>query len=57
MNSLPWVGKITGCLGADAFIERLGYKKTMYAVSIIQITGVISEYMPAGSLKMLCSDR
>ena len=56
MNSLPWIGKITGCLGADAFIERLGYKKTMYAVSIIQITGVISTYIPAGLLKAFCSD-
>lgn len=43
MNSLPWIGKLLGCLGADAFIERLGFKKSMYAVAIIQSIGVISK--------------
>jgi SP family sugar:H+ symporter-like MFS transporter len=43
MNSLPWIGKLTGCLGSDAFIERVGYKKTMYAAAIIQIVALISK--------------
>jgi MFS transporter, SP family, sugar:H+ symporter len=40
MNSLPWIGKILGCLGADAVIERMGYKKTIYIVCAIQFVGV-----------------
>lgn len=43
MNSLPWIGKITGCLGAELFIEQTGYKNTMYAVGVIQIIGVVSK--------------
>ena len=43
MNSLPWIGKFIGCLGSETFIERTGYKKTMYAAAVIQITAVISE--------------
>jgi len=42
MNSLPWIGKLSGCLGSDAFIERVGYKKTMYAAAIVQIVALIS---------------
>jgi hypothetical protein len=43
MNSLPWIGKLIGCLGAEAFIERTGYKKTMYAAGVIQIIAIIGE--------------
>ncbi|KAL1866974.1 hypothetical protein VTK73DRAFT_4443 [Phialemonium thermophilum] len=43
MNSLPWIGKIFGCGSADDFIDRLGYKKTMYAVAAIQIVALIIE--------------
>jgi fucose permease len=44
MNSLPWIGKIMGCFGSETFIERTGYKKTMYAAACIQIVALISEY-------------
>ncbi|OAA63769.1 General substrate transporter [Niveomyces insectorum RCEF 264] len=43
LNSLPWIGKIAGCMWSEPFIERAGYKKTMYAVSAIQIIGLIVE--------------
>ncbi|KAH8881843.1 general substrate transporter [Thozetella sp. PMI_491] len=43
MNSLPWIGKISGCLGSEPVIDRLGYKKTMYIASAVQIVGVIIE--------------
>lgn len=43
MNSLPWIGKISGCLGADAVIERLGYKKAMYLVAAIQCVAIIGK--------------
>ncbi|RSL85125.1 hypothetical protein CEP51_003514 [Fusarium floridanum] len=43
MNSLPWLGKILGCLGSEAVIERTGYKKTMYLAGIVQIIAVIIE--------------
>lgn len=43
MNSLPWLGKILGCLGSEVVIERTGYKKTMYLAGIVQIIAVISK--------------
>ncbi|CAK7224870.1 hypothetical protein SBRCBS47491_005701 [Sporothrix bragantina] len=43
LNSLPWIGKIAGCLAAEPFIERAGYKKTMYVVAVIQCIGLIIE--------------
>lgn len=43
MNSLPWIGKISGCFAAEPTIERIGYKKTMYLVSIVQIIAVVSK--------------
>ncbi|RMJ11839.1 hypothetical protein CDV36_008500 [Fusarium kuroshium] len=43
MNSLPWLGKILGCLGSEVVIERTGYKKTMYLAGIVQIIAVIIE--------------
>jgi len=43
MNSLPWIGKLTGCLGSDALIERAGYKKTMYIAGIVQLVALIIE--------------
>lgn len=42
MNSLPWIGKILGCLGAERFIEILGYKKTMLAAAVVQVIAIIS---------------
>ena len=45
MNSLPWIGKILGCLGAERAIEGLGYKKTMYLAASVQIIAVISKSM------------
>lgn len=43
MNSLPWIGKILGCFGSEAFIDRSGYKRTMYAAAGIQIVALISK--------------
>lgn len=43
MNSLPWIGKITGCFTSEIFIEKTGYKVTMYILAIIQIVAVVSE--------------
>lgn len=43
MNSLPWIGKIFGCMGSDGLIDGIGYKKTMYAAAGIQIVALISE--------------
>lgn len=43
MNSLPWIGKILGCFFSDLFIDRAGYKNTMYAAAAIQIVGVTRE--------------
>lgn len=43
MNSLPWIGKIIGCLGGEGVIERLGFKRSMYLVSVIQVVGVTSK--------------
>ena len=55
MNSLPWIGKIIGCFLSDVFIDRGGYKKTMYAAAGIQIVGVICEYYLAfASCKSVC---
>ena len=45
MNSLPWIGKILGCLGAEPVIERFGYKKAMYVVAIVQIIAIISKFL------------
>lgn len=42
MNSLPWIGKLLGCFGSENFIERSGYKKTMYMAAGIQIVALIS---------------
>lgn len=41
LNSLPWLGKIAGCLSAGDVIERIGYKKTMYIAASIQFVGLI----------------
>ena len=43
MNSLPWIGKITGCFTSEVFIEKTGYKATMYILAIIQIVAVVSK--------------
>ncbi|CAL5865892.1 uncharacterized protein PFLUO_LOCUS98 [Penicillium psychrofluorescens] len=43
MNSLPWIGKLTGCFGSELFIENAGYKRTMYAAASIQIVALIIE--------------
>lgn len=43
MNSLPWIGKILGCFASDWFIDRTGYKNTMFAAAAIQTVGVIRE--------------
>lgn len=47
MNSLPWIGKLTGCLSAEPVIERLGYKKAMYISAAIQLIAVTSKRMSA----------
>jgi SP family sugar:H+ symporter-like MFS transporter len=46
MNSLPWIGKIIGCFGAEVVIEKVGFKKSMYIAAIVQIIAVISEFNP-----------
>ncbi|KIW33511.1 hypothetical protein, variant [Cladophialophora immunda] len=43
MNSLPWIGKIVGCFIVERLIELAGYKKSMYAVGLVQIVGIIVE--------------
>lgn len=43
MNSLPWIGKIIGCFGAEHIIQKLGYRKTMYIAAAIQIVAIISK--------------
>lgn len=43
MNSLPWIGKLSGCLSSDAFIERVGYKKTMFAAGLVQIVALVGK--------------
>lgn len=42
MNSLPWIGKISGCLGAEPLIEYAGYKRAMYVAALVQIVAIIS---------------
>lgn len=49
MNSLPWIGKIAGCFLSDLFIDKGGYKNTMYAAAGIQIVGVIRKLDPLTS--------
>jgi hypothetical protein len=43
LNSLPWLGKIIGCFGAEVIIGHFGFKKTMYLTALIQIVAVVSE--------------
>ena len=43
MNSVPWIGKIAGTIVVEPGIERLGYKKMMYIVAVIQLASLISE--------------
>ncbi|ORX38012.1 general substrate transporter [Kockovaella imperatae] len=43
MNSLPWIGKISGCFLSEPIIERLGFKRTMYTVATIQCVALIIE--------------
>ena len=39
-NTVPWIGKITGCFTSEYIVEKLGYKKTAFMANTIQIVGV-----------------
>lgn len=41
MNSVVWPGKIFGTFMFAPLAERLGYKKTMYIVAVVQCLGLI----------------
>jgi MFS family permease len=43
MNSVNWTGKLVGCAIFEPLLNRLGYKKTIYILSVIQIVAVILE--------------
>lgn len=41
MNPVNWTGKIIGCAIYEPLIQRLGFKKTMYILCVIQIVAVV----------------
>ena len=41
--AVVWLGKLAGCAAFEPILERLGYKKTVYLVCMIQIVAIISE--------------
>lgn len=40
--AVVWIGKILGCAVFEPLLERLGYKKIIYVVCLIQIIGIVS---------------
>lgn len=38
-----WIGKLVGCAIFEPLVEKVGYKKTIYILSCIQIVAVTSE--------------
>lgn len=36
-----WTGKLVGCAIFEPILDRLGYKKTVYVLAVIQIIAVI----------------
>jgi hypothetical protein len=45
-HTVNWTGKIVGCAIFEPLLERVGFKKTIYILSAIQIIAVISMYPP-----------
>jgi MFS family permease len=45
--TVVWIGKALGCLLFEPLVSRIGYKKVMYIVLVIQTVGVIGEVWPA----------
>jgi hypothetical protein len=45
--AVNWTGKIVGCAIFEPLLERVGFKKTIYILSAIQIIAVISKYLEA----------
>jgi MFS transporter, SP family, sugar:H+ symporter len=43
MNSIPWIGKIAGCLLVEPLIDRVGYRNSIIVASFIQIVALILE--------------
>jgi hypothetical protein len=44
--TVVWLGKIAGCFLFEPLSERVGFKKTIYVVSSIQILAIISKRSP-----------
>lgn len=43
-EAVNWTGKLVGCMIFEPLVERLGYKKTIYVLSCIQIVAVTREH-------------
>ena len=41
MMIVNWTGKLVGCAVFEPLLKRLGFKKTIYVLSVIQIIAVI----------------
>ena len=41
-----WIGKGLGCLLFEPIVGRLGFRKTMFLIVLIQLIGVIGESTP-----------
>lgn len=44
MGVVNWTGKLVGCMIFEPLVEKLGFKKTIYILSCIQIVAVIREH-------------
>lgn len=43
MNSVPWIGKILGCIVIEPLIDRFGYRASMIITAGVQIVALIIE--------------
>lgn len=43
MNSVPWIGKILGCVIIEPLIDRFGYRVSMIITCWVQIVALIIE--------------
>ena len=48
MNSIPWIGKIVGCLVIEPLIDRIGYRNSMAVTAAVQIVALIIELTSKG---------
>ena len=39
-----WTGKLVGCAVFEPLRKRVGFKKTIYVLSVIQIVAVVREF-------------